>query len=75
MLNEIDLSPIRKRFFLSTPSQRSYSVMQSDGTRFCGDVVMGSFNMAYGHEDNGLDQKYEKQISRDRYYKDLKFWK
>ena len=43
-----------------------YSVMQSDGNRFCRDVVLDSFNMAYGHKDNGLDQKYEKQISLDR---------
>ena len=52
-----------------------YSVMQSDGHRFCGDVVLDIFNMAYGHEDSVLDQKYEKQISRDRYYKELKFQK
>ena len=47
--------------------------MQSDGNRFCGEVALDSFNMAYGHEDSGLDQKYEKQISRNRYYKDFEF--
>ena len=50
-----------------------YSVMQSDGNRFCGDVVLDSYNMAYGHVDSVLNQKYEKQISRDRYYQDFKF--
>ena len=54
---------------------RVYSVMQSDGNRFRGDVVLNIFNMAYGHEDRVIDQKYKKQISRDRYYKDLKFQK
>ena len=53
----------------------TYNVMQSDGNRFCGDVVLDSFNMAYGHEDSVLDKNYEKQISRDRYYKDFEFWK
>ena len=47
--------------------------MQSDGNKVCGDVVLDSFNMVNGHEDNVLDQKYEKQISWDLYYKDLKF--
>ena len=47
--------------------------MQSDGTRFSGDVVLDSFNMAYGHEDSGLEKTYEKQIPRDWYYKDFKF--
>ena len=51
----------------------AYSVMQSDGNRLCGDVVLDSFNMVYGHEDSILEQKYEKQISRDRYHKDFKF--
>ena len=41
------------------------SVKQSDRNSFWGDVVLDSFNMA--HEDSVLDQKYEKQISRDRY--------
>ena len=45
--------------------------MQSDGNRFCGDVLLDSVNMAYGHEESVLDQKYEKQISRDRI---IKIW-
>ena len=35
------------------------------------DVVLDSLNMAYRHEDSVFDQKYEKQISRARYYKDF----
>ena len=46
--------------------------MQSDGNRFCGDVVLDNLNMAYKHEDSILDQKYEKQISRNCNYKDFK---
>ena len=37
-----------------------YSVMQSDGNSFCGDVVL---DMLYRDEDSILDQKYEKQIT------------
>ena len=44
-----------------------YSVMQSDGNRFCGDVVLDSFNMAYKDTDSILDQKYEKQKCWDLY--------
>ena len=40
--------------------------MQSDGNRFCGDVVLYSYNMAYRPEDNVLDKKYENKISQDR---------
>ena len=29
-----------------------YSVMQSDGNSFCGDVVLNSFNMVYSDEDS-----------------------
>ena len=47
--------------------------MQSDGNRFDGNVVLDSFNMAFGHEDSVLNQNYEKQIFRDLYYKDFKF--
>ena len=57
------------------PANIYYSVMQSDGNRFCEDVVLDSVNMAYGHEDSVLDQKYEKQISRDRNYKEFKLKK
>ena len=39
-----------------------YSVMQSDGNSFCGDVVLDSFNMEYSDEDSILDKKYVKQI-------------
>ena len=28
-----------------------YSVMQSDGNSFCGDVVLDSYNMVYSDED------------------------
>ena len=33
-----------------------YSVMQSDGNNFYGDVVSDSFNKTYRGEDNTLDQ-------------------
>ena len=36
-----------------------YSVMQSDGSGFCGDVVTDSFNKAYRDDDNILDQIYK----------------
>ena len=45
--------------FSQERTDRLYSVMQSDGNRFCGDVVLDSFDMAYGHKDSILDQKYE----------------
>ena len=35
-----------------------YSVMQSDGNRFCGNVVLDSLHMAYRHGNSVLDQKY-----------------
>ena len=38
-----------------------YSVIQSDGNSFLGDVILDSFNMAYGDEGSILDQKYENQ--------------
>ena len=38
----------------------TYSVMQSDGNSFCGDVVTGSFNKISWDEDNILDQIYKK---------------
>ena len=56
---------------MDTVCQR-YSVMRSDGNRFCGNVVLDSFHMVYRHDDSVLDQKFEKQISRDCYYKDFK---
>ena len=45
-----------------------YSVMQLDGDSFCGDVVLGSFNMVNSDEDRILDQKYEKRSFWDLYY-------
>ena len=42
------------------PSQEHYSVMQSNKNKFCGDVVLDIFNIAYRHEDSVLDQKYVK---------------
>ena len=50
-----------------------YSVMQSDGNNFCGDVVLGSLNMSYIDEDSILEEKYEQQISWDLYYEDFIF--
>ena len=37
--------------------QEGYSVIQSDGNSFCGDVVLDSFNKGFRDEDNILDQK------------------
>ena len=39
-----------------------YSVMQSDGNSFCGDVILDSFNMANSDEDSILDKKICKAI-------------
>ena len=50
-----------------------YSVMQLDGNSFCGDIVFGSYNMAFSDEDNNLEQKYEKQIFLDIYFEDFEF--
>ena len=36
-----------------------YSVMQSDGNSFCGDVFMENVTMAYTDEDSIVDQIYE----------------
>ena len=52
--------------------RRSTIQMQPDGKNFCGDIVLDSLNR---DEDSKLDQKYEKQISWDLYYEDLKFYK
>ena len=41
-----------------------YSVMQSDGNSFCGDVVLDSFNKTYRDEDNILDQIYKSKYVR-----------
>ena len=42
-----------------------YSVMQSDGNSFYGDVVLDNYNKAYRDKDNIIDQKYKKQIFCD----------
>ena len=36
-----------------------YSVMQSEGNSFCGDVVLDGFNVSYRDDDSILAQKYE----------------
>ena len=41
---------------------RMYSVMQSDGNSFCGDVVLDSFSMVYSDENNIKDHKYKKRF-------------
>ena len=51
----------------------TYSVMQSDGNNFCGDLVSDGFNMSYRDEDSISEQKCEKQISWDLYHKDFIF--
>ena len=52
-----------------------YSVMQSDGNSFYGDVVLDGFNMSFRDEDSILEQKYKNQISWDLYYEDYIFHK
>ena len=42
----------------------TYSVMQSDGHSFCGDVVLNSFNKASRDEDNILDQVWKSKYVR-----------
>ena len=42
-----------------------YSLMQSDGNIFCGDVVLYSFNKASRDEENILDQIYIKNIYKN----------
>ena len=37
----------------------TYSVMQSDGNSFCGDVVLDSFNKTSRDEDNNIKQMYK----------------
>ena len=48
-----------------------FSVMQSNGNRFCGDVVLEGVNMAYRDTDNTLDHVYEKQIFFDFFHEDF----
>ena len=47
--------------------------MQSDGSRFCEDIVLKCVYLASSYEDSILDQIYEKQIFSDFYYEDFKF--
>ena len=61
------------RLYILFGAYTIYSVMHSDGNSFCGDVVLGSFNMVYNDEDSIKDQKYEKRILWDNYYEDFKF--
>ena len=42
----------------------AYSVMQSEWNRFCGDVVLDSFNKASWNEDNILDQTNKREYVR-----------
>ena len=39
----------------------TYSVMQSDGNSFCGDVISDTFNKASRDEDNILELIYKKK--------------
>ena len=52
---------------------RSYSVMQSDGNSFWGDVVLDSFNKASRDEDNIVEKKYINKKCLDFYYGDFNF--
>ena len=54
-VSESHIHIIMGRFFI-------YTLMQSDGNCFCGDVVLDSFVIEYNDEDSILDEKYEKQI-------------
>ena len=52
-----------------------YSVLQSNGNSFGGDVVLDSFNMAYKGDDSILYLYliYEKQIFSGLYYEDHEY--
>ena len=41
---------------------KTYSVMQSEGKSYCGDVVLDSFNNVPREEDNILEQIYRNKI-------------
>ena len=45
----------------------------TDGTSFCGDVVIDSANMTSRDEKSILDQIYEVYIISDLYYEDFEF--
>ena len=63
--NYLTIKSSVKHSRLLVANSMGYSVMQSDGNRFCWNVVLDSLNMAYRHEDSVLDQNYEKQKSRN----------
>ena len=46
--------------------------MQSEGISFSGDIVLDSFNILYSDEDSIYDQKHEKRICWNLYYKNSK---
>ena len=50
-----------------------YSVMQSDGNNFCGDVVWTPLTWYTVMKTTFKDQKHEKRIFRDLYCEDFKF--
>ena len=52
---------------------KSYSVMQSDGNSYCGDVVLDSFNKVYWDEDTILEQIYKRKYVRIFYSNDFNF--
>ena len=45
-------------------------MIQSDGIRISGDVVLATFNNASKVEDSISDQIYDKQMRLDWYYED-----
>ena len=58
---------------MSFIDEQVYSVMQSDGNSFCGDVIFDSFNKECRVEASILDQIYEKRICLEFYYEDFRF--
>ena len=50
-----------------------YSVMQSDGNSFWGDVVLDNVNMLYTFKESILDQIYKNQVFADLYFEDVLF--
>ena len=51
-------------YIIITDPVYMYSVMQSEGKYFCGDVVLDSFKKAYRDEDNILDKIYQNKYVR-----------
>ena len=60
-------------FILLSYLNMMYSVMQSDGNSFCGDVVLDSFNVEYRNEDSILDQIWKTDILKFC-YEDFKIY-